>query len=102
MIVFKNKRKIFNRVSINIRIRIFVKIFKFNRRIFETNDFFETFFSFILLFIEVNDIVLIFDNQFFFQSILRNDQFFFFNSQDFNNQFFFSTSLCLTINFLST
>ena len=62
MIVFKSKRKIFNRVNINIRIRIFIKIFKFNRRVFETNDFFETFFLFISLFIEINDIVLMFDN----------------------------------------
>ena len=89
MIVFKSKRKIFSRVSINTRTRIFVKIFRFSRRALETNDFFETSFSSTSLFIEINDIVLIFDNQFFFQNILRNDQLFFFSNQDFDNQFFF-------------
>ena len=72
--VTSNRNKIFlinefrHHFNFNIRIRIFIKIFKFSRRVFETNDFFEIFFLFISLFIEINDIVLIFDNHFFFKT----------------------------------
>ena len=89
MIVFKNKRKIFNHDNVNIRVRIFIKIFKFNRRVLEIEEIFEVFSKSFTLFIEIKNNVLIFNNQFSFQIILRNDSIFFFNSQALNNQFSF-------------
>ena len=63
MIVFKSKRKIFSHDSVNTRARIFIKVFKFNRRALEIEKIFEVFSESFTLFIEIKNNVLIFDNQ---------------------------------------